>query len=315
MDSLNNIVVGIDFTKSSANALAQAMRMAQWNGANIHIVHVIESLVVAELATAYGASEAQTKDDAQKAAKQRANDMIAQAQTLNAVNSDTKPLRLETDVDIAVGNPFYEIMCRVRDVSADLLILGSHGTSPSHGGAGTLAAKCVRKAPTKVMLVRETSARRFTRIAACIDFSDSSTLIMEQAIRCAQQDGAAMDVLHAFSPPWKVLHYMSPTPQASPDFQKQFRDHLSARLEKFLQRYESETGALNVEHHLVGANNVKSGIVEYLESSGADLVVIGTRGRSWLGGILIGTTAEAIVRDSPCSVLAIKPEGFTYKIG
>jgi nucleotide-binding universal stress UspA family protein len=68
-----------------------------------------------------------------------------------------------------------------------------------------------------------------------------------------------------------------------------------------------------VEHHLVGTQNVKVGIFEFLESSGADLVVTGTRGRSWLSGILIGTTAEAIVRDSPCSVLAIKPGGFNYK--
>jgi nucleotide-binding universal stress UspA family protein len=315
MDSLNSIVVGIDFTKSSGNALAQAMRMAQWNAAKIHIVHVIESLVVADLAKAYGASEAQTKEDVQKAARQRADEMIAQAQALNLVNADTKPLRIETDVDIAIGNPFYEIMGRVRDVSADLLVVGSHGASPSHGGAGTLAAKCVRKAPTKVMLVRETSAKPFTRIAACIDFSDSSTLIMEQAIRCAQQDAAALDVLHVFSPPWEVLHYMSPTPQASPDYQKQFRDQLSSRLEEFLRRYESETTALNVKHHLVGASNAKSGIIEFLGSSGANLVVTGTQGRSWLRGILIGTTAEAIVRDSPCSVLAIKPEGFTYKIG
>ena len=34
MDSLNDIVVGIDFTKSSENALAQALRIAEWNGAN-----------------------------------------------------------------------------------------------------------------------------------------------------------------------------------------------------------------------------------------------------------------------------------------
>ena len=315
MDSLENIVVGIDFTPSSEAALAQAMRMAQWNAANIHIVHVIESLVVADLARAYGAPEAHTESEVRKAARQHADKTIAAAQALNVVNSATKPPQLEMDVDIAIGNPFYEIMCRVRDVSADLLILGAHGASPSHHVAGTLAAKCVRKAPTKVMLVREISPRPFARIAACIDFSDSSALVVEQAIRCAQQDGAAMDVLHVFSPPWEVVHYRSPTLEASPDFQKQYRDHLSARLEEFLRRYESETVALNVEHRLVGATNVKSGITEFLGSAAAGLVVIGTQGRSWLTGMLIGTTAEAIVRDSPCSVLAIKPKGFTYKIG
>lgn len=315
MDSLNNIVVGIDFTKSSDAALAQAMRMAQWNTANIHVIHVIESLVISDLARAYGVSEAQTKSDVIKAARQRADEAIAAAQSLNAVNANSRPLRLETDVDIAIGSPFYEIMCRVQDVRADLLILGAHGTSPTQHVAGTLASKFVRKAPTKVMLVREKGARPFARIAACVDFSESSPLVMEQAIRCAQQDKAAIDILHVFSPPWAVVHYMSPTPQMSPDFQKQYRDQLLAQIEDLVRRFDAETVALTVRHHLVEAMNVKWGITEFLKSSGADLVVTGTRGRSWFTGLLIGTTAEAIVRDSPCSVLAIKPEGATYKIG
>ncbi|HRX84185.1 MAG TPA: universal stress protein [Phycisphaerae bacterium] len=315
MDNLKNIVVGIDYTKSSDAALAQAMRMAQWNAAHIHVIHVIESLVVSDLARAYGAAEAHTEAEVRKAARRRANEAIAAAQALAAVNAETHSPRSEMNVDIVIGNPFYAIMCCIRVVSADLLILGAHGTSTSHRGAGTLAAKCVRKAPTKVMLVRENGRRPFARIAACIDFSESSALVIEQAIRCAQQDSAAIDVLHVFSPPWQVVHYMSPTLQASPDFQKQYRDHLNSRLEEFLRPYESETIALNVEHHLIEATEVKWGITEFLKSSGADLVVTGTRGRSWLVGMLIGTTAEAIVRDSPCSVLAIKPEGFSYRIG
>lgn len=315
MDSLKNIVVGIDFTKSSDAALAQALRIAQWNSAKIHIVHVIESLVVSDLARAYGVPEAQTRAEVLRAARRRADEAIAAALSLNVVNDATSRPPLEMHVEIAIDNPFYAIMCYIRDVSADLLILGSHGASPSHRGAGTLAAKCVRKAPTKVMLVRENCARPFARIAACIDFSDSSSLVIEQAIRCAQQDQAAIDVLHVFAPPWAVLHYMSSTPQASPDFQKQYRDHLTSRLEEFLRPHESETVAPKVEHHLVEAAEVKWGITEFLKSSGANLVVTGTRGRSWLIDMLIGTTAEAIVRDSPCSVLAIKPEGFTYKIG
>ena len=47
---------------------------------------------------------------------------------------------------------------------------------------------------------------------------------------------------------------------------------------------------------------------------GADLVVVGTRGRTGMKAVLLGTVAERIVRESPCSVLAVKPDGFKYEI-
>ena len=53
---------------------------------------------------------------------------------------------------------------------------------------------------------------------------------------------------------------------------------------------------------------------QYVEESSADLVVVGTRGRTGMRAILLGTVAERIVRESPCSVLAVKPDDFKYEI-
>jgi len=315
MNSLKNILVGIDFSESSEAALAQAMRIARWNEAKVHIVHVVESLVISELAKAYNKSEAQTKSEVEMTARRHAEEAVAAAQARSAVEAGSKPMQLTVNVEIIVGNPFYEIMCRVRDLAAELLVVGAHGSSPSRDVAGTLATKLVRKVPTRVMLVRDKNTRPFKRIAACVDFSDSSPLVLEQAIRCAQQDGATIDVLHAFKPPWNVVHYMSPTPEVSADFQKQYRDQLRAQMKELMQPFESEITELTVEYNLHEAMDVKWGVSEYLKSSEANLAIIGTRGRTWLMKMLIGTTAEAVVRDSPCSVLALKPTGFTYEIG
>jgi len=52
-----------------------------------------------------------------------------------------------------------------------------------------------------------------------------------------------------------------------------------------------------------------------VRSSAADLVVVGTRGRTQLKGKLEATTAERVVGEAPCSVLAIKPEDFKYEVG
>jgi nucleotide-binding universal stress UspA family protein len=48
-------------------------------------------------------------------------------------------------------------------------------------------------------------------------------------------------------------------------------------------------------------------ISEYARTESADLVVIGTRGKSSLKYLLLGSTAEYVLRERPCSVLAVRP--------
>ena len=81
-----------------------------------------------------------------------------------------------------------------------------------------------------------------------------------------------------------------------------------------LQPFESETRALQVETNLVENVRESDGIVQFIESSETDLVVVGTRGRTGMRAVLLGTVAERIVRESPCSVLAVKADDFSYDI-
>jgi nucleotide-binding universal stress UspA family protein len=47
--------------------------------------------------------------------------------------------------------------------------------------------------------------------------------------------------------------------------------------------------------------------VKYATDSGADLVILGTRGKTNLRDVLLGSTAEHVVQDAQCSVLVTKP--------
>ena len=55
-------------------------------------------------------------------------------------------------------------------------------------------------------------------------------------------------------------------------------------------------------------------IPEFVVAEGIDLVVMGTVAQSGIAGMLIGNTAERVLRKLPCSVLAVKPEGFTSPV-
>ena len=57
MNRLSNILVAVDFSDCSKAALAQAVRIAGWNGAALHALHVIEPQAVSDVALAMEATE------------------------------------------------------------------------------------------------------------------------------------------------------------------------------------------------------------------------------------------------------------------
>ena len=101
-------------------------------------------------------------------------------------------------------------------------------------------------------------------------------------------------MLHVFDAPWHRLRYRAPTPQASPDYQKQYRDGLRRRLEAFCEPDQDEMARLETRYTVYD--------------------FIGQR-RTKLRDMLLGSTAERVVREAPCSILTVKPEGFEYPLG
>ena len=71
---------------------------------------------------------------------------------------------------------------------------------------------------------------------------------------------------------------------------------------------------LKVETHFAKAGGEKAGVVEFIQSSGADLAVLATRGRTGLEAKPVATTAERVLREASCSVLALKKEEFKHDV-
>ena len=292
MNRLKNILVGVDFSDCSKAALVQAARLVQWNDARLHVVHVLESIVMSELADSLKVDVLELRE-------------ITVGRATEELHAWVKELNLKTEptMDVGIGSPIEVMLSKIHSVNADLLVLGEVGSSLPGRGAGILASKCLRKAPCKVMLANEHHDRLFKVVLACIDFSETSRTVAAQALHVATAEQSQLHFLHIFDPPWRRLGYLRPMPEASPDFQKQYRDTLRYRLEQFV----GGTGGLNVRYDLHEASSAGSGIANYARLLHADLVVLGTRGQTNLKYVLLGSTAERLLRDVPCSILAIKP--------
>ncbi len=176
MNQLKNILVAVDFSDCSKAALPQAVRIAGWNDARLHALHVIEPLVVTDAVLAMHANQIDAKSLVCRQAHTRLTAWVEEAGG-------------QAEISVVVGPPIHEVLTQVRAVSADLLVAGARGSTAPILGAGTLATKLARKAPTKVLLVSEGGTAPFRKVVACVDFSPASALAVEQATRVAGREG------------------------------------------------------------------------------------------------------------------------------
>ena len=87
------------------------------------------------------------------------------------------------------------------------------------------------------------------------------------------------------------------------------REHRTA-LQELLNR--SKESATQVIHHLRGQPEKR--IPAFIDENGIDILVMGTVARTGIAGFLIGNTAENVIQELSCSLLALKPKGFVSPV-
>jgi nucleotide-binding universal stress UspA family protein len=145
----------------------------------------------------------------------------------------------------------------------------------------------------------------FRKILCPIDFSPGAEQAIRVAVRLANEAGAELVLVHAWHVPPVAFtgHYVF-----APDVTEEIRDSAREALDDATRAAEA-LGARRLSSRLVDGPP-RHEIIELLERDPAfDLVVMGTRGRTGLARILLGSVAERIVRHAPCSVLAVRADG------
>jgi len=291
MNQLKNFVVGVDFSDCSRCALEQAVRLTRWNEASLSVIHVMDSAALDNSMASLPPELDEWRRLHREHAIRRLADWTKEA---GAPDGHSR--------EVMNGAPLELLLQESRTRRVELLVLGITGDSLLPYGAGTLATKCLRKSATKVLLVKQTHPRPFRRIVACVDFSETAKEVVKHALRVAGQDQAELHFLHVIQTEWH--HWTSPAKlSALADFEKNCRAILENNLRQFAA-VPAETPALC---SVAQAKTHGHGIAEYCRSVDADLVILGTRGRTTLKYILLGSTVERLLKEIPCSVLVVRP--------
>ena len=143
------------------------------------------------------------------------------------------------------------------------------------------------------------------RVLVPIDFSPSSRAALEYATFLAGTLGASLEALHVWEPPGYVgpdTLALLPVGAGQPGWE-QTRTEVRREVDHFLAKASPKPQGHSVR---VEAGEPSDAILNVAKDSGADLIVMGTHGRTGLSRLLIGSVAEAVLRRSTCPVLTVR---------
>jgi universal stress protein A len=138
---------------------------------------------------------------------------------------------------------------------------------------------------------------QISRILFPTDFSHDAELAFQYALTFAGKFGAELYILH-------VIYFPPQTPEYDIG---QIIDGLVKNAEQSLNKLIESAHEPNMVFHpdvQVGVEHVE--ITKCAEKEKIDLIIMGTRGRTGLAHIFLGSVAERVVRHAPCPVLTVK---------
>jgi nucleotide-binding universal stress UspA family protein len=299
MRQLKRIIVGHDLGAGGEVALGSAVALAHRFSAALRLVHVVEPLdayqrISHPLTSPYSLEEIVQKTGAR----------------LQALLKSLELARLQVEYEVRKGKPFVEVIIAARAWLADLIVVGGAAQIEEPFLGGT-SERILRKALVPVMVAKKLLSSDAKTFLVPTDFSSCARKAAEEALMLAKKFSARIVFFHVLDlyPSYTVayaheLGVSVPIPPPRPEeIEPEWEAFLSGlSMEKVDWEKSTEEG------------QAATAIAHQAELMQADMIVIGTHGRSGLPHMLLGSVAEKVVRTASCPVLTIRPESFQFEL-
>ncbi|PRY89874.1 universal stress protein [Mongoliibacter ruber] len=293
MKNFTKAMVGLDLSKMDDILVKKTALLSKILGIEkLYFIHVAKDLSLPEEITKNFPDLVAPADESIK------------ADVRGTINENTFPDDVEIEVVVEEGKPMDTVLrwAKIKDV--DLIIMGR---KESLEGSGSLAKNMAHRAPCPVLFLTEKSSPKIPeKILIPLDFSDYSRMSLEFAQNLAEKTNAKLLGLHVYSVP--TGYYK--TGKSYEEFAEIMEGHAKDDFRKFLEKHNLTP--IDCLFKCKDDGNEGRFIIRVSLEEKADMILMGSRGRTASAAALLGSVAEKLVNiNNSVPMLVFKKKGET----
>ena len=301
INQFKKVLFFADGAKGEQAALSRAWALAVSNGGELVVIDV-----VAEFSTNDTRLQSTIKDLQNSLIKDRAVALEALITRLPEVKGKRPAIKTL----VVPGKDYIEVIKAVVRDQFDVVIKAAN---PKSALTSVLFSnndiRLLHYCPCPVIVLKPSRRKKIRQILAAVDpvTEDKESIelnksIIESAVSLAEIESADLHVLHVWNMPLN-----DSTSRAHKDKLKELARSLKEDTQRKLANLISGYSDTRLFDHLTKGSPHKV-IPKFVSKNNIDVLVMGTVARSGIPGFLVGNTAEKILNQVDCSVMALKPK-------
>ena len=282
----DTILVPTDGSEPAAAAARHARLLATELDAAVHVLSVV--------------SDVGGRENPRTVAEGAAADA---ASLISGEDTSAAGTAIEATTTVREGEPAETILTHADEIGADLIVMGTHGrTGVDRVVSGSVTEHVTRHSEVPVFTVRGDAAvpTRYERLLLPTDGSSCAETAVDQAAQLATAFDATVEVV-------SVVDVNTVASQSELTNARQVVGELETQSETAVERVADRLREAGVTAETVVLQGTPATtIADRAEETGADLIVMGTHGRTGIGRFLLGSTTERLIRHAPTPVLSVR---------
>ncbi|MGC1454724.1 MAG: universal stress protein [Nitrospirota bacterium] len=283
MSRYRKILVAVDNSESGRNALHQAFKLANEEKCWITVTSVVPPYE--------GEIELLGVKDIRAALRKPCDEALAEVEKI----AKTERMLVKT---VCEEGEVHERIVDLADAeNCDVIVMGKRGLHRIERALiGSVTARVIGHTQRDVLVVPNGTAVGWKKIVLATDGSRYCAKAAEAAISFAKSYGGELRIISVVDVP---SEYYAEAPQAV--------DDLVRKAKGFVADVKKQAEAAGVKAEtFVGEAEADEAITNLAKEQNADMIVIGSHGRTGLRRLLMGSVAEKVIGFAPCPVLVVQ---------
>lgn len=281
---MKKILLATDFSERSDRALRRATLLARQFGTSLSIVHVVDDDQPRRIV-----------DSEHDVASTLLRELCSTVRNVDGISCEAR---------VVLADPFAGIVGAAGEERPDLLVMGPHRRQALRDTfVGTTAERTIRSANCPVLMVNAPPVGHYRHIMLTTDLSEGAARAVKVCAALDIARGARIMILHAFDAPAVHLamsHTMSRDEKQA--YLDDVRNEALSKLSTFLKSVDWRSIRRAVRQV---RNTPAEEILAAAKDENADLVAVGTAGRSGIAKYFLGSVAEEVLRQADRDIIVV----------